>query len=534
MGRFKYIMLILLIGALIGLMAIYFVEMHKRSISKGSGVQNMSMKEETKVEVTHAVIKVIIHDENPYHVFEPGNRFKVEVTLQLISGDPPSEIYCQWKDFMGKPLSDLIPLELNKTNIIWSPKNVTIGYYGLVFLPSYVKFLPNREIGFAVLPKRKISPPDPQSPFGIVHMEVEDPYIDATWIKTLTDYQFSTPSNWRKLMDYRRKYGRIEIPLIIGEPWECDNTKPISKEQLQRLHDYLFKLFSADPNVPVWELGLEENLKLRAHRDGWKYFWHNLKEKLKVAQEAKNKVNPNIKIAYQIAELDYRALKEFFESGAADYVDILSLHPYKWPYFETPEVWHDLFIKEVRKIMRTYGKEIPIWYTEVGAPQNDAGVPRMYSNGKPVKALTRREEVDYLIKIHVLALRAGVEKIIWYNYKDRGDNPTDVEDHFGLRDYWGFPKPAYVAYANMVNILKGKRYNCTIEIKGVYALRFSGENEDCIVVWAFPENATISLLDLGIQDLSKIRIVNAVGTPLPVRERIELTLDPIYIVISKK
>jgi len=481
MGRFKYIMLILLIGALIGLMAIYFVEMHKRSISKGSGVQNMSMKEETKVEVTHAVIKVIIHDENPYHVFEPGNRFKVEVTLQLISGDPPSEIYCQWKDFMGKPLSDLIPLELNKTNIIWSPKNVTIGYYGLVFLPSYVKFLPNREIGFAVLPKRKISPPDPQSPFGIVHMEVEDPYIDATWIKTLTDYQFSTPSNWRKLMDYRRKYGRIEIPLIIGEPWECDNTKPISKEQLQRLHDYLFKLFSADPNVPVWELGLEENLKLRAHRDGWKYFWHNLKEKLKVAQEAKNKVNPNIKIAYQIAELDYRALREFFESGAADYVDILSLHPYKWPYFETPEVWH-----------------------------------------------------DYLIKIHVLALRAGVEKIIWYNYKDRGDNPTDVEDHFGLRDYWGFPKPAYVAYANMVNILKGKRYNCTIEIKGVYALRFSGENEDCIVVWAFPENATISLLDLGIQDLSKIRIVNAVGTPLPVRERIELTLDPIYIVISKK
>ena len=527
----KGLTIILLIG-MISLSAIYFLKTHK-----GGTPSNMEMENKPKegegVNVTKSVIKIVIKDDNPYHVFQPGKRFKVEVTLKLISGEPLNELYCQWRDFTGKPLSDKIPLELNKTSVVWSPENVTVGYYGLVFLPDYVKFLPNREIGFAVLPRREVSPPDPRSPFGIVHMEVEDPYLDATWIKTLTDYQFSSPSHWRKLMEYRRRYGRIEIPLVIGEPWKCDNTKPISKSQLQELYVFLIKLFNADPNVPVWELGLEENLKLREHRDTWKYFWYNLKEKLKIAQEAKNKVNPNIKIAYQIAEFDYKALEEFFKSGAADYVDILSLHPYKWPYFETPEVWHDLFIKEVRKIMKAYGKELPIWYTEVGAPQNDAGVPRMYSGNTPVKALTRREEVDYLIKIHVLALRAGVEKIIWYNYRDRGDNPTDVEDHFGLRDYWGFPKPAYVAYANMVNLLKDKKHNGTIDIKGVYAIRFSGRNEDCIVAWAFPENVTISLSDLGIREVSGVKIINAVGTPLPLNESLELTRDPIYIIVPK-
>ncbi len=483
-----------------------------------------------------AIIRVIVHDDNPYHVFEPGKRFSVEVTLQVLSGEPPDNLGCQWRDYTEKPLSDIIPLRPNQRNIVPSPDDVRVGYYGLYFLPEDVEFLPMREIGFAVLPEVKMMMSDPSSPFGVVHMDVEDPYLGATWIKTLTDLQFSSPFQWRREMDYRRRHGRIEIPLVIGGPWRCDNTRPISKGQLMSLRDYLVKLFSTDPNVPVWELGLEENLAWRRNKDEWAYYWQNLVAKLRVAREAKDMVNPNIKIAYQIAELDFEALEEFFRSGAADLVDILSLHPYKWPNFETPETWHDQFIQQVRKLMQKYGRELPIWYTEVGAPQNDAGVPQMYSDGHPVRGLTRREEVAYMIKIHVLALRAGVEKIIWYNYRDAGHNATDVEDHFGLRDYWGFPKPVYVAYANLINCLRGKRYKCTMMIDHVVQAHvFSGEDEDCFIVWTYPPvNITISLADLDISKSKIVQILNAVGTPLPVSDQIGITSEPIYVIVSKR
>ncbi len=238
---------------------------------------------------------------------------------------------------------------------------------------------------------------------------------------------------------------------------------------------------------------------------------------MRAAREAKEAVNSSIKIAYQIAELDFEALREFFESGVADVVDILSLHPYKWPDLETPEEWHGQFINKVRGLMEEYGRILPIWYTEVGAPRNDAGVPQMYSDGHPVRALTRREEVDYLVKVPVLALRAGVEKIIWHNHRGRGCNATDVEDRFGLRDFWGFPKPAHVAYAVIINCLHDKKYICTMKMAGiVQAHMFVGEDEECMVAWTYPpRNASIKLSELGISPSKIVKILNAAGVLLP-------------------
>ena len=137
-----------------------------------------------------------------------------------------------------------------------------VGYYGLVLLPGDAEFIPLREYGSAVLLAAKVRTPDPSSPLGLVHVDVEDPYLRATWIKTLTDPHFSSPSQWHEEMEYHRRYERIEIPLAIGGPWKCDNTKPISREDLERLREYLMTLFSANPSVPVWELGVRGELSL--------------------------------------------------------------------------------------------------------------------------------------------------------------------------------------------------------------------------------------------------------------------------------
>jgi len=121
-----------------------------------------------------------------------------------------------------------------------------VGYYGLVLLLGDTEFIPLREYGFAVLLAAKVRTPDPSSPLGLVHVDVEDPYLGATWIKTLTDLQFSSPSQWHEEMEYHRRNERIEIPLVIGGPWKCDNTKPISREHLKRLREYFDDSFLSE------------------------------------------------------------------------------------------------------------------------------------------------------------------------------------------------------------------------------------------------------------------------------------------------
>ena len=69
--------------------------------------------------------------------------------------------------------------------------------------------------------------------------------------------------------------------------------------------------------------------------------------------------------------------------------------------------------------MRDLDVDLPMWFTEIGAPQNDAGVPQMRSGDNPVRGQGRDENAAYVVKTHVISLAKGIEKIFWYNYIDR-------------------------------------------------------------------------------------------------------------------
>jgi len=81
----------------------------------------------------------------------------------------------------------------------------------------------------------------------------------------------------------------------------------------------------------------------------------------------------------------------------------------------------------------------------------------------------------------------------------------------------GFPKPAHVTYAVMINGLHGKKYICTMKMAGiVQAHMFVGEDEECIVAWTYPpRNASIKLSELRISPSKVVKILNAAGVPLP-------------------
>ncbi len=488
-------------------------------------------------------VNVIITDPTPYHVHPPGQHFKISVE---INSRPDLKVMYTWRDFQGNALSNPIQLTTGQPNSIMSP-STQIGYYELVLKPESDKdTLPNREpgeergYGFAIMPHSLITYrlPNFKSKFGIVHADITDPYL-PTWVKTMT-WNTTSPKWWNHEMEKRRIARKLELPILSGSGWDSDDTKPISGLQLEKLKIRVKSYFSASPSTIFWETGIEENIKTRYRKD---FYWKNLESKLKIVREAANQVNNEIKLIYQIAGLKQKAVKNFAQSRAARFVDILSIHPYAWPNFPSPETWHDNYVTQARQQLKSHGLNIPIWYTEVGATQHGNapggffGYPK---KNKSVTGLSPYQASIYLIKLHVMAFHAGIEKIFWYNYQDRASGREYAENHFGLREFLGYPKPVYVAYTQLQKLLAGKTNIKRIDLTGdIYAYEFSDNKTKVLVLWSFPTSPTVktiplaSLIERPLQNQS-IKIINSMGKTMPLSgDVITISGTPIYLVTTQ-
>jgi len=90
---------------------------------------------------------------------------------------------------------------------------------------------------------------------------------------------------------------------------------------------------------------------------------------LKAAYTEIKKENPDAIVAglgvAHIEKQDFDFPKRVFAAGGLDYMDVVSCHPYDW----TSEFREQLLIENintVRELMREYGKEKPVWFTEFG------------------------------------------------------------------------------------------------------------------------------------------------------------------------
>jgi hypothetical protein len=509
------------------------------------GCKNSQQRSDSAV-VTNRIlsnVQLTIQDGSIYHVHTPGEAFAVDVTADYHGA---ARLSYFWQDFQGRQLSKPTLLPSGQKRTIHSPDS-KVGYYGLVLKPEDDSLvLPDRqagesrEYGFTVLPSKIKSKRylDSDSPFGIVHANLDDPYLPP-WVKTTT-WETYTPTEWSVEMQRRRALGVSELPIILGDEWDSDDKKPISPQQLLNLKKKIGQYFSADPRVLYWELGLEENLK---HRFNEPFYWQNLEAKAKVVRQTANSVNPEIKLIYQVAELDLTPVRLFVQSKAADYFDILSLHPYAWPDFKSPDLWLTAYLDEVKQLLiSNKHQHMSIWMTEAGAPQRSnfpGGFFGYPQSGKAVKGLSARTTASYLIKLHVLALSMGVKKVFWYNYQDRGRARDFAEDHFGIRDYWAYPKTTYAAYMNLLATLYKKSPMQARKIAGhIWVCPFKGVSETVLVVWSNTNTEQligISTLQAGLDSAAIIRIVNAVGTPLSVDNRaLHISTDPIFILIKNK
>lgn len=466
----------------------------------------------------------------------------------VIEVDHPSsahkEVQYYWQSYDGHRLSEPKFLDESGRTVIELEPGDLPHYVGLVFRPVNARIaLAGREpgekdeYGFAVFsapPAKKIL--NANQWIGVVHPNFEDAWLGG-WSKSMT-WKTTSAKWWGFELEKRREAGFIELPIITGSEWKTDDEEKIGVEQLSRLKSRARDFISADSETLYWETGIEENLGGGFDKE---FYFNNLVAKSNVIRAVADEVNPNIKLLFQIANMRIQDVGVFMRSGAAKNYDVLSLHPYNWPDFPSPEDWLKEFLADVREQMEPSGRVLPIWLTEIGAPHegnspgNFFGYPK---KKKEVRGLSRQEMASYLAKFHVMSYHEGVERVFWYNYKDRGAHRNYAEDHFGLIDYWGNPKPAYSAYVHLYESLADKKAGEALQKDDIWAYEFKGDAESVIVAWLHPASSReLDISQLGIEssDNQVIRITNVIGDDRPFHgNKVQLDSEPVYIFLESK
>lgn len=477
-------------------------------------------------------IHIEIDDPAPYHVHQ-NNEKAIAIT---ISAPDDLILTYRWHDLYGAPLSKDLPIATNKTHDIKLP-SATTGYYGLRLQNKTAFAFENRivgeprEYGFVIFPKATQF--KNTSPFGTVHTDIKDPYMPP-WVKTIT-WHTAHAIKWQRITKYIANHNKKELPLIMGDKWSSDDSKPILNKILTALYDRALEYFKASPSIHYWEVGLEENLQDTYQKT---FYWQNLERKFLTLKKASQKAKTNIKLIYQVVGIYPQGVETFFKEKAYRYIDIISLHPYAWPDFTSPDTWLPKLLNTINKLQIKHNTKLPIWITEIGAPHfgnykgGFFGYPK---DNNPTGGLSKTDSVSFLVKLCVLSRSHNVKKIFWYNYKDQNKARDEVEAHFGLRDYWGYPKPVYAAYHYVTQLLKDiKGEPLTNLSPTLKAFHFQDKKQNFIVIWrTISGSENISFNQLG---LTHVTLTTATGRPLPRPASRTITIGntPIFIYDYKK
>ncbi len=132
-------------------------------------------------------------------------------------------------------------------------------------------------------------------------------------------------------------------------------------------------------------------------------------------------VDPNAKIlSAGIVPTNFNFIRGIHANGGWGAFDILAIHPYVDPFTpETGQIGDGGDLAKVQMLNVQFGAK-PIWATEYGWSTGPAD--------RTPNAVTADTQAAYLIRGAALLRAAGVEKVIWYKFKD--ENPRNNE--YGL------------------------------------------------------------------------------------------------------
>ena len=202
-------------------------------------------------------------------------------------------------------------------------------------------------------------------------------------------------------------------------------------------------------------------------------------------------------------------LETFLKSGVLEYLDAVSVHPYRNPK-QSPETAAADY-KKLRELIARYapsGKlNMPILSGEWG-----------YSTHR--KGVSLETQANFAARQQLSNLLNGVPLSIWYDWKNDGEDPGENEHNFGTVMPDLKPKPAYLAIQKLTHELGGYRVERRVAQQNdddyvVLFVNASGERK--LAAWTVGDahNTPVQISFERGQSFNKV--VGLTGTPQYIR-----------------
>jgi len=228
------------------------------------------------------------------------------------------------------------------------------------------------------------------------------------------------------------------------------------------------------------------------------------------------------------SEFPWDFLEQFFKSPILNYLDAVSVHPYRKPDRPPESATEDF--QRLRQLIDQYapaGKKLPILSGEWGYSTWTKGV-----NFETQAAFAVRQQLNNLLN--------GIPLSIWYDWMNDGTNPNEKEENWGTVFPNLKPKPAYIALRTMNRTLAGFRisYRLPLASPDDYLLVCTNAaRHQKLAAWTTRETHSIRV-DEGLPRRGKIRATDwsEAVTRLKVSDgslELSLTRSPQYLDLGR-
>jgi beta-xylosidase len=213
-------------------------------------------------------------------------------------------------------------------------------------------------------------------------------------------------------------------------------------------------------------------------------------------------------------------LERCFALGLPELVDAISVHPYRLgPPESAPSDYERL-----RTLIAHYvhkGKEnMPIISSEWG-----------YS----MTWVSQEQQAAYFVRLFLINMLSNLPLSIWYDWRDDGPDPKQMEQNFGIVTWNGQPKMAYFAAQTLTRELAGFRLASRVPLASDadYALLFTNGAARKQVLWTTDLSHSVTLPVQG----PSVKVTSMTGEKrtLPMADgkvALELTGNPQYLTVG--
>jgi len=210
------------------------------------------------------------------------------------------------------------------------------------------------------------------------------------------------------------------------------------------------------------------------------------------------------------------------EMGAFAKLDAVTVHPYG---IAPPEEVGPYYL-HLAALLHRYSPvwKIPVLSSESGYSSMHGG----FTEGQQAQFLTRHWLVNLLYDVNVS---------IWYDWRNNGDDPANLEHNFGVVKYDFTRKPSYYAAQTLLTTLDGYRFVRRIPLEGArhedYFLLFAKGGQAAVALWTSGEARKVTL-PLGMDEVPVVlmmgdrRVLSSVDGVLTV----EIDQSPRYVLFD--